>query len=77
MGWRIGVIFGVSRLVENSHVIVQRQENIFRHYRVQQTRSRPVQNRVLKGLFIITSRDRRRKRPFAKPDDSRPGSCVS
>ena len=53
MGRRIGVVLGVSRLVEDSHIIVQGQEDILRHHRVQQTRSGTVQRIYLISVLCI------------------------
>ena len=36
MGWGVGVVFSVRRLVEDRHVVIQRHEDVLRHDRVQQ-----------------------------------------
>ena len=34
---RVGVVLGVSRLVEDRHVVIQRHQDVLRHDRVQET----------------------------------------
>ena len=36
MGWGVGVVFSVRRLVEDRHVVIQGHEDVLGHDRVQQ-----------------------------------------
>ena len=35
--WRVGVVLGVGGLAQHSHIVIQGQDHVLRHHRVQQT----------------------------------------
>ena len=35
--WRVGVVLGVGWLAQHSHIVIQGQDHVLRHHRVQET----------------------------------------